>query len=45
VRLTATSAKAVETLHNFAYALAEEFHEPLRFKGDDFRRTDVMPAA
>jgi ribonuclease VapC len=28
----------------FAYALAKAFGEPLLFKGDDFRRTDVIPA-
>jgi ribonuclease VapC len=28
----------------FAYALARYMGEPLLFKGDDFRRTDIMPA-
>jgi len=28
----------------FAYALAKERDEPLLFKGDDFRRTDIEPA-
>ncbi|MDP1025618.1 type II toxin-antitoxin system VapC family toxin [Sphingomonas sp. KR1UV-12] len=28
----------------FAYALAKETGEPLLFKGDDFGRTDVVPA-
>jgi ribonuclease VapC len=28
----------------FAYALAKEAAEPLLFKGDHFRRTDVTPA-
>ena len=28
----------------FAYALAKERREPLLFKGDDFARTDVVPA-
>lgn len=28
----------------FAYALAKEMDEPLLFKGDDFRHTDVEPA-
>jgi ribonuclease VapC len=28
----------------FAYALAKELDEPLLFKGDDFRHTDVMVA-
>jgi|SRR5579863_2968445 len=28
----------------FAYALAKEMDEPLLFKGDDFRRTDIEPA-
>ena len=28
----------------FAYALAKEKGEPLLFKGDDFRHTDVEPA-
>jgi uncharacterized protein with PIN domain len=28
----------------FAYALAKESGEPLLFKGDDFRRTDVQVA-
>ena len=28
----------------FAYALAKELDEPLLFKGDDFRRTDVEAA-
>jgi ribonuclease VapC len=28
----------------FAYALAKEKSEPLLFKGDDFRKTDVEPA-
>ena len=28
----------------FAYALAKETDEPLLFKGDDFRYTDVEPA-
>jgi ribonuclease VapC len=28
----------------FAYALAKEKGEPLLFKGDDFRKTDVDPA-
>jgi ribonuclease VapC len=28
----------------FAYALAKEKGEPLLFKGNDFRRTDVEPA-
>jgi ribonuclease VapC len=28
----------------FAYALAKEKGEPLLFKGDDFRKTDVEPA-
>jgi ribonuclease VapC len=27
----------------FAYALAKEMDEPLLFKGDDFRHTDVEP--
>jgi len=29
----------------FAYALAKATREPLLFKGDDFSRTDVAPAA
>jgi ribonuclease VapC len=29
----------------FAYALAKEMDEPLLFKGDDFRRTDVEAAS
>ena len=29
----------------FAYALARDTGEPLLFKGDDFRRTDVTPAS
>lgn len=29
----------------FAYALAKAFGEPLLFKGEDFARTDVLPAA
>jgi len=29
----------------FAYALAKAAGEPLLFKGDDFSRTDVVPAA
>ena len=28
----------------FAYALAKHLREPLLFKGDDFRKTDVTPA-
>jgi len=28
----------------FAYALAKEYREPLRFKGNDFAQTDVEPA-
>jgi ribonuclease VapC len=28
----------------FAYALAKAMNEPLLFKGDDFRHTDVTPA-
>ncbi|EKV32386.1 hypothetical protein C882_2465 [Caenispirillum salinarum AK4] len=28
----------------FAYGLAKALDEPLLFKGDDFSRTDVMPA-
>ncbi|HJU18286.1 MAG TPA: type II toxin-antitoxin system VapC family toxin [Stellaceae bacterium] len=28
----------------FAYALAKATGEPLLFKGDDFRHTDIMPA-
>jgi ribonuclease VapC len=28
----------------FAYALAKAMHEPLLFKGRDFRHTDVTPA-
>lgn len=28
----------------FAYALAKETGEPLLFKGDDFARTDILPA-
>jgi ribonuclease VapC len=28
----------------FSYALAKEMDEPLLFKGDDFRHTDVEPA-
>jgi ribonuclease VapC len=28
----------------FAYALARFTGEPLLFKGDDFRRTDILPA-
>lgn len=28
----------------FAYALAKDLDEPLLFKGDDFRHTDVEPA-
>ncbi len=28
----------------FSYALAKELDEPLLFKGDDFRHTDVEPA-
>jgi ribonuclease VapC len=28
----------------FAYALARPTGEPLRFKGDDFVRTDIAPA-
>ena len=29
----------------FAYALSKSMREPLLFKGNDFRQTDVMPAA
>lgn len=29
----------------FAYALAKQSGEPLLFKGDDFRQTDIEPAA
>lgn len=29
----------------FSYALARTLDEPLLFKGDDFARTDVVPAA
>ncbi|HEY5210949.1 MAG TPA: type II toxin-antitoxin system VapC family toxin [Stellaceae bacterium] len=29
----------------FAYALAKVTNEPLLFKGDDFGRTDIVPAA
>lgn len=29
----------------FAYALARAFGEPLLYKGDDFSRTDIRPAA
>jgi ribonuclease VapC len=29
----------------FAYALARDRNEPLLLKGDDFAKTDVMPAA
>jgi len=29
----------------FAYALAKAMREPLLFKGDDFNKTDVLPAA
>ena len=28
----------------FAYALAKAMHEPLLFKGNDFKYTDVIPA-
>ena len=28
----------------FAYALAKKRSEPLLFKGDDFARTDLVPA-
>lgn len=28
----------------FAYALASQSNEPLLFKGDDFTRTDIVPA-
>jgi ribonuclease VapC len=28
----------------FSYALAKATGEPLLFKGDDFRKTDVLPA-
>ena len=28
----------------FAYALAKEMNEPLLFKGEDFRQTDLAPA-
>ena len=28
----------------FSYALARSFGEPILFKGDDFSRTDLMPA-
>jgi|SRR4051812_45717782 len=28
----------------FAYALAKHAHEPLLFKGDDFRKTDITAA-
>jgi ribonuclease VapC len=28
----------------FSYALAKALDEPLLFKGDDFRRTDITPA-
>lgn len=28
----------------FAYALARDLNEPLLFKGDDFRHTDITPA-
>ncbi len=28
----------------FAYALAKAMREPLLFKGDDFRKTDIVPA-
>jgi ribonuclease VapC len=29
----------------FAYALAKVLDEPLLFKGDDFAKTDIVPAA
>lgn len=29
----------------FAYALAKVMNEPLLFKGDDFKRTDITPAS
>jgi len=29
----------------FFYALAKSLDEPLLFKGDDFRLTDITPAA
>jgi ribonuclease VapC len=29
----------------FAYALAKSLNEPLLFKGNDFRHTDIQPAA
>jgi ribonuclease VapC len=28
----------------FAYALAKTMNEPLLFKGDDFSKTDIVPA-
>jgi ribonuclease VapC len=28
----------------FSYALAKALDEPLLFKGDDFRKTDITPA-
>jgi ribonuclease VapC len=28
----------------FAYALAKDMNEPLLFKGEDFRRTDIQSA-
>jgi len=28
----------------FAYALAKAMREPLLFKGEDFRKTDLVPA-
>jgi ribonuclease VapC len=28
----------------FSYALAKATGEPLLFKGDDFRKTDIIPA-
>ena len=28
----------------FAYALARVSREPLLFKGDDFKKTDIVPA-
>ncbi len=29
----------------FSYALAKQLDEPLLFKGDDFRKTDIIPAS
>lgn len=48
-RATPISAKAAHAAglnfgDCFAYALSKATGEPLLFKGDDFRRTDIIPA-